>query len=94
MTVTSSVGALESAGGFRISFSGMNHDIQGDGTIPNSSGTFVYEAFASVGSIVANDIVLGNPVEIILTFLTDDTGIFSLIAPNGSQAGTFVTPPP
>lgn len=92
MTVTASEGALEPAGNFRISFSGANHDIQGDGTIPNSSGTFTYAEIANVGTVTANDIVMGNPVIINLIFSTSSKGIFTLEAPNGSQTGTFVEP--
>jgi hypothetical protein len=91
MAVTSSTGSLFE-GNFRISFSGTNHDIQGDGTIPNSSGNFTYGAVESIGEVIANDIVMGNPVTITLAFETDTSGAFALTAPGGTQAGTFAAP--
>ena len=70
----------------------MNHDIQGDGTIPNSSGTFTYSPTANVGIIVANDIVMGSPVDITLIFTGSSKGVFLLDAPNGTQGGSFIEP--
>jgi hypothetical protein len=96
MAVTSATGSL-SEGNFRISFSGTNHEIVGDGTIPDSTGNFTYSAAGPIGEVIAHDIVLGNPTTITLGFATDTSGDFTLTAPGGTaaggtQAGTFAAP--
>jgi hypothetical protein len=96
VTVTSSTGSLFT-GTFRITFSGGGgkYLIDGDGTIPNSSGTFTYAASGAVGTITANDVGMGNPTVIVLTFTTaSSSGTMELTSPSGNQSGTFVLGPP